>query len=502
MDVKAKEFAVGIVGAGAMGQGIAQVALEGGCKVLLHDAKPGGAEAGRDLIFGRLDRLVEKGRLEANAVAAMKASLSIAPALADLGGCPVVVEAVFEDLELKRKIFAELEKHVADDAILASNTSSLPIAAIARNCAKPQRVAGMHFFNPVPLMKLVEIIKGPETADDVAVALAELGRRMGRTPVTVQDAPGFLVNMGGRAYTTEGLRLIHEGVATPTQIDAVMKECCGFRMGPCELMDLTGIDVNYPVSMIVYEGYLHDPRLKTVPLHKALYEAGRLGRKTKAGHYRYDDKGNVLDSPNPDHVTDTAPATTISLAEPDAALEKFLGGLGVKIAASDDGSSPILCAPVGEDATSVAVRTGADHRRLVAIDLSADISKRITIMTAPGAEASARDAVAALLAKDGCKVTAIKDSPGFIAQRLRAMIGNLSCEMAQIGLASPEEIDLAMTLGLNYPQGPLAMVDAMGTRATLRVLEQLQALTGEDRYRPSLWLRRRALLGLSAKMAG
>ncbi|KZD12375.1 3-hydroxyacyl-CoA dehydrogenase [Oceanibaculum pacificum] len=501
MAVSDKDFTVGVIGAGAMGQGIVQVGLEGGCKIVLHDAKPGGAEAARDLVFGRLDRLVEKGRLEADAVAAMKERLEIAADLAGMAPCQVVIEAVFEDLELKRRIFGELEKHVAADAILASNTSSLPIAAIARGCEARGRVAGMHFFNPVPLMKLVEIIKGPETEDAVAATLAELGRRMGRTPVTVKDAPGFLVNTGGRAYTTEGLRLLHEGVGTPAQIDAIMKDCCGFRMGPFELLDLTGIDVNYPVSMIVYEGYLHDPRLKTVPHHKALYEAGRLGRKTKAGFYRYDDKGGILDAPSPDHATDAAAPSTVILAEDDPRLTEFCAGLGISISEVDDGVSPILCAPIGEDATTLAARTGRDYRRLVALDLTPDISRRITIMTAPGADPAMRDAVAALVGREGRKVTAIQDSPGFVAQRIRAMVGNLSCEMAQIGLASPAEIDLAMTLGLNYPQGPLAMVDAMGVATTCRILDRLQAITGEDRYRPSLWLRRRALLGLSATMA-
>ena len=190
------------------------------------------------------------------------------------------------------------------------------------------------------------------------------------------------------------------------------------------------------------------------------------------------------------------PAAKAVLAEPNAELEALWTGAGAELAAADDGSLPILAAPLGEDCTAVASRLGLDHRRLVAIDLTGDISRRLTVMTAPGAEPAVLDAVVARLAESGARVTAIHDSPGFVAQRLLAMIGNLGAEMAQIGIASPEDIDTAMTLGLNYPQGPLALVDSLGAARVLAILENIQAITGEERYRPSQWLRRRALLQL------
>lgn len=498
VDANSPDLVIGVVGCGAMGQGIIQVALQGGMKVVAYDAMDGSAAAGAEKVVARLDRLVEKGTLEADAAAAMKDKLVVAGGVEDLAPCGVVVEAVFEDIDVKRSLFTAIEGVVAEDAIIASNTSSLPIGSIARVCKNPGRIAGLHFFNPVPLMRLVEIIQGPATDDAVIEKLVTVGKRFGRTPVVVKDSPGFLVNLGGRAFTTEGLHLEHEAVATPAQVDAVMRDCGHFRMGPFQLMDLTGIDVNYPVSMIVFEQFLNDPRLRTTPLHRALAEAGRFGRKTGQGHFRYDDKGQVIDPPSPDHVTDVAPATVVAVApDGDAALAELLERAGLSVR-NDDGTMPVIAALYGEDATGFAARTGTDHTRLVAVDTTGDTSKRVTLMTAPAADPAHRDAVAAAFAKAGIAPTVIQDSPGFILQRMRAMIANLGCEMAQIALATPADIDTAMKLGLNYPRGPLEIAEEMGVKRTYEILSAIHDATQDPRYRPSLWLRRRALLGLSA----
>ncbi len=496
-DPDSSSLRLGIIGAGAMGQGILQVALQGNIDVCIFDAKAGGAQAGRDQVFRRLERLVEKERIEPADAETMKMRVTIAGEMGGLKDCDVVIEAVFEDLDLKQKIFSGLEDIVSGDCILASNTSSLLIASIARACRSRERIAGLHFFNPVPLMKLVEVVRGPDSSPATIDFLVALGKRMGRTPVTVKDAPGFLVNHGGRAYTTEAMRILHERAAGPAQIDAIMRDCCGFRMGPCELMDLTGVDVNYPVSRIIYEGFSDDPRLKTFFPHKALLEAGRLGRKSRAGNYRYDENGVAVDAPSPDLVPSADAAQSVILAEPDERLGAFARDMGWTIAAKDDGESPILAALLGEDCSTFAARTQSDHRRLVGIDLACETNSRVTLMTAPGAEPPARDALAAAIIASGRAVTAIKDSPGFVSQRLRAMIANLGCEMAQIGIAAPEQIDLAMKLGLNYPLGPLELATHLGLAETKTILERLQAITGEERYRPSLWLSRRAALGLS-----
>lgn len=488
---EAEDFVVGVVGAGAMGQGIAQVSAQGGLRTLVFDAKAGAAEAARKTVAGRIARLVEKERIGRAEADAAIARIEVVDDIARLAPSGAVIEAIVEDLEVKREVFARIEAAVGPDCLIASNTSSIPIASIARACERRGRIAGMHFFNPVPLMQLVEVIRAAETSDATVAALSALGRRFGRTPVTVKDSPGFLVNMGGRAFTTEALRLVHEGVATPAQVDAVMRDCRHFPMGPFELMDLTGIDVNYPVSMIVYQGYLHDPRLKTAPNHKAMADAGLFGRKTGRGWFDYEG-GKSAGRPSPDYAPDSEPVPCVQLAEDDEGLAAFCAEIGLEI--GDTG--PHLAAPIGEDATHVSLRTGVAHEALVCLDLSGDTSQRVTLMTAPGAGIEALDMVAAAIVASGRAVTAIKDSPGFVAQRMSAMIANLGCYMAEIGLAAPADIDLAMRLGLNYPLGPLALAEDMGAEQTLRILEQLQAITGEDRYRPTMWLKRRARLGI------
>ena len=492
------EVTVGVLGAGVMGRGIAQVAMQGGMQTILFDSAEGAADKARGFIADMLGRAVERGRLEAAEAAAANARLELARDMAALARADVVIEAIVENLEVKQRVFRELEAAVGDDVLLASNTSSFRIASIAAGCRDKARIGGMHFFNPVPLMKLVEVVRGPDTDEAAVEALTHLGRHMGRIPVVVRDGPGFLVNLGGRAYTTEGLRLAHEGIASPAQVDAIMRDACGFRMGPFELMDLTGIDVNFPASMAIYDGYFQDRRIATYPLHENLYASGRFGRKTGAGHYRYDAEGNKQ-APSADLAPGVAPASRLCLAEAEPRLEALLQAAGAELTSVDDGDVPIVAAPVGEDCSAVAARLGLDHRRLVGVDMTGDSGKRLTLMTAPGASLAVRDAVAARLCETGAAVTAINDSPGFVAQRMLAMIGNLGCEMAQIGIATPDDIDTAMTLGLNYPQGPLALVESLGAQQVLRILGQLQALTGEERYRPSAWLRRRARLGLEIK---
>ena len=485
---------LGIVGAGAMGAGIAQVAATGGIEVRLHDIDP--AAIGRALteVAARIDRLATKGTLTPEAAATAKTRLAPAPSLADLSASDLVIEAVVEKLEVKQALFAELESHLGPEAILASNTSSLPIGAIARACRHPERVAGMHFFNPVPLMPLVEVIPAARTAPWVAPTLEAAARAMGRQPVRVKDSPGFLVNLGGRPYLQEALQILHEGVAPVPVIDRAMR-ARGFRLGPFELMDLTGLDVNWPASRVIHEGFLHDPRLRTTPRHRLMAESGLLGRKTAHGHYSYDANGRPLPDPEPE-APPVQPTRTALLAEPSPALAALLTDAGIEVLTTDDGTAPILAAPLGEDATACALRLGLPPARTVAIDLTGPTDRHLTLMQPPGTDRHAAHALAAALRSDTREVAVIADSCGFIGQRMLAMIANLGCEMAQTGLATPADIDRAMRLGLNYPQGPLELCDSLGPSRVLAILQTLQRLTGDDRYRPSAWLRRRAALGL------
>lgn len=485
---------IAVIGAGAMGAGIAQVAAERGFDILLHDVRDGAAHAARAGIGARLDRAVAKGTMTADAAREGLARIRPVAAIADLAPARIAIEAVVEDLAVKAALFRDLEAVLADDAILASNTSSLSIGAIAAGCRRPGRVVGLHFFNPVPLMRLVEVVAGLGTDPAVVDQVRGLAEKLGKVAVTVRDTPGFLVNLAGRAYTQEALHILEEGVAGIAAIDTVLRDACGFRMGPFELLDLTGMDVNVPVSRTVFEGFGHDPRLRTTPGHVALLAAGRLGRKTGQGFYTYDADGRRVDPPAAPAI-DAVPAPRVVIDGPAERMAALLPD-GTIVLDQDDGASPILAAFEGEDCTGYALRRGLDPLRLVGIDLLPDTSRVVTLMAAPGADPAMAGSVAAAVAATGRTPVVIRDSAGFIAQRVLAMIVNLAAEIAQAGIATPDDIDRGVTLGLNYPVAPFAWADTVGPARLHAILQGLQVATGFDRYRPSLWLRRRALLGL------
>lgn len=486
---------LGIVGAGAMGTGIAHVFALAGMDVSIYDAREQAAQAAKEQIVARLHKRVADGKLPAEQADAVSACLRVATSLQDFSDCDLIVEAIVENIDVKAQVFAELEAVTRPSAILASNTSSIPIGQIAANCQHRDRIVGLHFFNPVPLMKLVEVIPGPATRSEIVQLLQDLCRHIGHTPVVVKDMPGFLVNYGGRAYPTEGLAIEHEAVATPAQIDAIMRDCFQFRMGPFELMDLTGVDVNYPVTEFIHRCFFAEPRLRSTPTHRYMLETGQLGRKTGQGFYSYD-KDHT--QPSADAFSDAAPASHVVLHAPNAVLSELFTAVGVTVSGEDDGRSPIVIAPLGEDCSAYIARhqLQAQQARVVAIDTVGSLAKRMTLMAAPGADKNTIDAVVSALSATR-KVTVIKDSPGFVGQRIVAMVANLGCEMAQTGLATTTDIDHAMRLGLNYPLGPLQLCEDLGVQKVYNILSTLQHLTGDDRYRPSQWLRRRAQLQLS-----
>jgi len=486
LDVSRSDFVAGVAGAGTMGRGIAQVLAQCGARTLLFDAQPGAAQKAKDSIAQALARLAEKGRLGTPEVQAILARIEIAPALEAFSACDVVVEAIIEELGAKQRLFSSLEGIVSEKTILASNTSSLSVTAMAASCKRPQRVAGYHFFNPVPVMKIVEVVDGVLTEPWVGDALVALATRFGHTPVRCKDTPGFVVNHAGRAYVPESLRVLQEGVADFATIDRILVEAAGFRLGPFGLMDLVGLDVAHAVMKSMYQQYFEEEKYRPSFLAEPRVAAGLLGRKTGRGWYTYGKDG----------AAEPVPEKSYSGKKPDSVwavpeLHKIISGSKGKDAAV------CLVAPLGRDATATALELGLDPTRTVAVDPLFGFSKRRTLMVTPVTRPEVRDAAYTLLAADGNPVSVINDSPGFVAQRVVAHIVNVACDIAQLRIASPEDLDRAVMLGLGYPKGPLAMGDALQPRNILAVLQGMYDLYQEPRYRPSPWLRRRAQLGVS-----
>lgn len=493
---------VGVVGTGAMGQGIAQMAVQAGSLVKLMDSQLGAANKAREAVYGQWDRLVEKGRVNAEAAKGYKARLQVAQTLTDLSDCELVIEAIVERLDAKKTLFAELESILPVSGVMASNTSSLSITAIAAVLKHPARFAGYHFFNPVPLMKVVEVIAGLKTSADTCRGLTDYARQMGHTPVRAQDTPGFIVNHAGRGYGTEALRIVCEGIADFATVDRILRDQAGFKLGPFELMDLTGLDVSHPVMESIYHQYYEEDRYRPSVITAQRLAGGLLGRKGGEGFYAY--KGNVAqvaeEAPVP-KVSEMPPVWVSARAARRHELIKLLENLGAEI---ETGQTPslqalLLVAPLGFDITTVAVVERLDPARTIGIDMMIDdiTTKRRVLATNPATRSDMQSAAHALFARDGKAVSVIRDSGGFVTQRVVATIVNIASDICQQAICSPKDLETAVTLGLGYPMGPLAMGDAYGPANILEVLFNMQTVYGDQRYRPSPWLRRRGALGLS-----
>jgi 3-hydroxybutyryl-CoA dehydrogenase len=447
-----------------------------------------------------LARAAEKSQMTTEAAQAATARVQAVASLKDFAGCKLVIEAIIEKVEPKQELFKQLEEIVDVDAILASNTSSLSVTAIAAGCKRPNRIAGYHFFNPVPLMKLVEAVAAVRTDADVIDTLDWVAKTVGHACVRCQDTPGFLVNHAGRAFGTEALRIVGEGITDTVTVDNILREAAGFRMGPFELLDLTALDVSYPAMNAIYTQYYHEPRYKPSPLIERRFTAGLYGRKNGRGFYEYKD-GQIVRPPEPP-VPQAKPAA-VWVGPGGRDVRETIGGLADKLGVPMDRSarpsreSLCLVMPLGDDATTAATTLDLDPKRTVAVDGIYALQGRRTVMTTPLTEPAHRDAAHALFAADGGTVSVIRDSAGFVAQRVVAMIANLGCDIAQQRVASPQDIDLGVRLGLGYPAGPLALGDKLGADRVLTILERMYAFYGDPRYRPSPWLKRRAMLGVS-----
>jgi len=491
---------VAVIGAGAMGAGIAQVAAQAGHGVLLYDTRSGAAEQAIGNIDKQLAKRVAAGKLAPEQHAACIARLQPCDSLEGLADCGLIIEAIVENLAVKRELFAALEALCRPDCILASNTSSLSITTLAAELQRPERMAGLHFFNPAPVMALVEVVSGLATAASVAASLYATAKAWGKKPVHTRSTPGFIVNRVARPFYAESLRLLQEGAADCASLDALMRDAGGFRMGAFELTDLIGHDVNYAVTCSVFDAYYHDMRFQPSLLQKELVDAGRLGRKSGQGFYDYRE-GAVKAAPA--RLTSSSPVEPVVAEGVGALLKPLLQRFEARgITVIQRPGSGLL--RIGDATLALSDgRLAAQHSRdegldnLLLLDLALDYASatRVGLSWAADCSQSAIDQVVAVLTQTGLHVTPLSDTPALLVLRTVAMLANEAADAVLQGVASAADIDLAMCAGVNYPKGPLAWADALGLSTVVHTLHNLQAAYGEERYRPSLLLRRRLAEG-------
>ncbi len=482
MDLSSKSVLV--VGAGIMGAGIAQVAAQSmraaGQQVFLHDAREGAAVEAKAKLASTLQGLVAKGKLTAEACEGALARIVPISSLdavagsagsATAAGLGVVVEAIVEKLDVKRALFRDLEALVADDCVLATNTSSISVTAIANGLKHPARLVGMHFFNPVPLMKLVEVVSGLHTDATVAEAIFELSKVWGKVPVHAKSTPGFIVNRIARPYYAETLALLQEQAGAPELLDACLKTV-GFRMGPCELMDLIGHDTNFAVTNSVYEANFYDKRYVPSLVQRELVDGGLLGRKSGRGFYRYPEGVPALPPVAVEPVAASAAAR--------AAADDRHGGVvvqGVHIVPTDGRTAREWARDLGTSAVVV-------HDRVMGKGV-------LAFATAPGLSAEQRAVAVAHLLSQGVEPHEVADTPGLVVARTVAMLINEAADAVHQGVCTPEGADAAMKLGVNYPAGPFEWLKAWRVDGVVALLDRLDAHYRGERYRVSPWLRAR-----------
>jgi len=515
---------IGVIGAGTMGAGIAQLAAaQAGARTLLHDPVPEALARGIAGTGERWERAVEKGRMAEADAAAARSRLEPAAALEDLAPCDLVIEAAPETLEIKHELFARLSALCAPDAVLATNTSSIPVTAIASAATHPERVVGMHFFNPAPVMRLLEVVAGDASSED-AVALARVtGEAMGKRVILAADGPGFLVNRCGRPFGLEALRLLAERLAPVEQIDRICRQAGGFRMGPFELMDLVGVDTGFDVSRSFYELSFGEPRWRPSPIAARMVAAGRHGRKTGRGYYDYGDEPHRPDDPAPlpgSHgeglvviAGDTVIADELRTAARAAGLtvdehrgsgpSGELPGLLVDCGADPDGP-PLQGAPrlvlcmEGSLAALDPEGTAAGFHALPPLQAAQTVELTRSATTSDAAAFRAEGFFTVL----GKRTEWVGDAPGLVLGRIVCQLVNEAAFALGEGVGRAADIDVGMVLGLNHPRGPLEWADAIGLDHVLAVLDALADEYREERYRAAPVLRRLVAEGRLGRPTG
>jgi len=501
---------LGVVGAGTMGAGIAQLGCAAGMRTVLHDPLPEALGSGAERVRAGLERWAQKDRVD-QAAAGL---LETAGELGDLAGCELVIEAAPERPQLKRDLFAELSRICGPDAVLATNTSSIPVTSLASAAERPENVVGMHFFNPPPLMDLLEVIRADATSDRALALACATGEAMGKRVILASDGPGFLVNRCGRPFGAEALRLLQERVAGHEQIDRICRIGCGFRMGPFELMDLVGIDVGFEVAKSFTELSFGEPRWKPSPIQARMVAAGRLGRKSGRGYYDYSGEGpyRPQDPQPPDPQppeADAAPGAFVAIVGEgrlaDALRERaraagyelregapaeLVVDAGVRPASALPGGAPLLalCA-----ASSLAARgePGAIGFHMLP---PLDECRLVELTRLPGAQSFAAEAAEAFFVRLGFAAEWVGDAPGLVLGRIVCQLVNEACFAVGEGVGAEEDVDAGLTLGLNHPRGPFAWCEEIGVDHVCTVIDALWRERREERYRPAPELQARAML--------
>jgi 3-hydroxybutyryl-CoA dehydrogenase len=492
-----------------MGSGIALTALLAGLPVALHDTSP---EA-----LGRADTYLRKHLQKAGKQAALD-DLRLTDQLQDLADCDVIIEAAPEDLSLKQSLFAELDRLCPPPALLATNTSTLSVTAIASATATPERIAGLHFFNPAPLMPLVEVARGAHSGPATIETLVELIEQMGKTPVITADTPGFIVNRVARPFYGEALRILGEGTAPHDQIDRIVELGAAFRMGPFRLMDLIGIDVNFAATRSMWEQTFGEPRYRPHPIQERMVQEGTLGRKTGRGFYVYETREAMPPLELPEARRDNSGLVLVSEGSWAPGLAERLGGAGYSLreahgeipvagfvaAGREEGARsilerldrglsadvPIFC-QVCDQTLAEATASVPGRGRIFGFDgLFAAQGKALSLVSPTDAFETARANAETLISGIGLRAEWIGDGAGLVLPRVMSMLANEAAFALAEGTADEDTIDLAMRLGANYPVGPLAWLRQVGAERVLRVLEHLRAVFAEERYRVAPLLRR------------
>jgi 3-hydroxybutyryl-CoA dehydrogenase len=454
-----------------MGAGIAQLACLGRFDTYLHDPAPSALQRGAGGVREALTRGTERGRWSAGAAEAAAARLREAPRLEDVADCELLIEAAPEDLELKRSLFARLEEVCGPHAILATNTSSLSVTAIAAGMELPERVCGMHFFNPPPRMRLVEIVAGDETSEETLATATDVARAMSREPIRAADGIGFVANRAARPFMLEALRLLGQRISSHDQIDRIMRVGGGFRMGPFELVDLVGVDVNFEVAKSFWEQSFHEPRWQPHPIQERMVAAGRLGRKAGRGYYDYRDGPHRPDDPSvpePDGHEEPVDGQDAQIQRIDRSGFTALNLLGGSLARLDPGGTAVgyVALPSLAEARAVEIVSG----RATTPDAFGEAERHFTRL--------------------GKHVECVPaDAPGLVLGRILCQIVNEAHFAVQEGVGSAEDVDTAMRLGFNWPRGPFEWADAIGPASVVACLDALYAELREERYRVSPALR-------------